>query len=159
MSSAEEPAVLQHRDWWPGNGCFGCGPDNPYGIRLESTIDADGVTHATWTAEDHHCGPPGAVNGGVVAVPMDCHGAWTATAAYRRRAECEGRDPATVGAVTASYEVRLVVPTPVGQPLTLRGELLGLTGRRAVVRVTTTAAGVVTASFEGTFVEVPATPA
>ena len=150
----DEPALLQHLDWWPDNGCFGCGPHNPHGIRLESTIDDDGVTHATWTARDHHRGPPGAVNGGVVAVPMDCQGAWTATAAYRDRARDEGRDPATVGAVTGSYEVRLAAPTPIGVPLVLRGELLDLVDRRARVRVTTTAAGAVTATFDGVFFEV-----
>lgn len=147
-------AVLQHRDWWPDNPCFGCGPRNPHGLRLESTIDDDGVTHATWIAEEHHQGPPGAVNGGAVAVPMDCHGAWTASAAYRARAEAAGSS-LDVLAVTGAYSVRLVAPTPIGQPLSLRGEVTQLDGRRCLVTVHTTADGLVTATFEGVFFEVP----
>ena len=148
-----EPAVLQHRDWWPDNPCFGCGPDNPHGLRIESVLDDDGVGHTTWTAEEHHQGPPGAVNGAVVAIPMDCHGAWTASAAARQRAVSQGRDPAGMAVVTAEYTVRLVAPTPIGVPLAVRAEVDHVEGRRLVVTVETRHEDLVTATFLGTFVE------
>lgn len=146
--------VLQHRGWYPDNPCYGCGPDNPRGIHLETTVDDDGVGRATWVPEQHHQGPPGAVNGGLVAVPMDCHGMWTAIAAFRRRAEEAGRDPAGIAGVTGSYEVRLESPTPVGETLDLRAEVDRLDGRRAFVHVELTHEERVLATFDGVFFEV-----
>lgn len=149
-----EPAVLQHRDWWTTNACYGCGPDNPRGLQIQTTLDDDGVGHCTWVAEQHHEGPPGAVNGGVVAIPMDCHGTWTAIAAYRRRAEEQGRDPTGIGCVTGTYTVRLSAPTPIGVPLQLTAVIDRLDGRKAFATVEMRHEDTVTASFEAVFFEV-----
>lgn len=150
--SAEVP--LQHRGWLPSSDCFGCGPDNPHGLRIETTLDEHGVGQATWVARPHHQGPPGAVNGAVVAVPMDCHGSWTALAALRDRATDAGRDPDRIAVVTGSYSVRLAAPTPIGVPLDLRAEVEWVEGRKAQVAVSTVASGAVTATFAGRFIEV-----
>lgn len=148
-----EPDVLQHRDWWPDNPCFGCGPDNPHGLRLESTLDEDGIGHATWTPAEHHQGPPGAVNGGVLAIPMDCHGAWTASAAVRARATARGRDPTGMAVVTGEFRVRLLAPTPIGDPLRLRAEVQDIDGRKLRVHVETWHEDTLTATFDGIFIE------
>ena len=149
-----EPEILQHRDWLDQNPCFGCGPTNPRGIHVETTLDEHGVGHATWVPQAHHQGPPGAVNGGLVAVPMDCHGNWTAINAFRERAVDEGRDPSTIAGVTGSYAVRLAAPTPLGVPIDLRAEVTRLEGRKAFVTVTSRHGDTVTATFEGVFFEV-----
>lgn len=149
-----DDTVLQHLDWVPGNACFGCGPHNPRGIRIESRPLDDGGLVATWRPRPEFAGPPGAVNGGMVAVPMDCHGNWTAMRAFRQRAEAAGGDATGVVSVTGEYTVRLHGPTPVDADLELRSTLDDLDGRRARVTVTTSAAGEVTATFRGTFFEV-----
>lgn len=149
-----EPEILQHRDWLDHNPCFGCGPTNPHGIHVQTTIDEDGVGHATWVPEPHHQGPPGAVNGGLLAVPMDCHGNWTAINAFRARAAAAGRDPSTIAGVTGSYSVRLSAPTPIEGPIDLRAEVTRLDGRKAFVTVAASHRGTVTATFEGIFFEV-----
>lgn len=147
--------VLQHRDWLPGNACFGCGPHNPRGLQIHSRIGADGATHATWRAAAHFQGPPGVVNGGLLAAPMDCHGNWRAMLAFRERAESDGRDATDVASVTGTYTVRLARPTPVETDVHLRAELTELDGRKARVLVTATVDGEVTATFDGLFLEVP----
>ncbi len=150
--------ALQDR-YWPGNRCFGCGAENPDGLHLKSFVDEDAENGgedlvATWVPHLRYQGPPGVVNGGVMAVPMDCHGTWTAMRAFATAAgEAE-----PLPAVTAGYSVRLIAPTPVEIPVHLRAEVCGVQGRKAKVRVTATSAGTLTASFEGTFVRVQ-TPA
>lgn len=141
-------AALQDA-FFPGNRCFGCGPSNPHGFHLKSYEGVDGVFTAEWTAETTYEGPPGVVNGGVLAIPMDCHSTWTAIHAFSERSQGEAR-----GAVTASYDVRLRRPTPTGRRIDLRAWVESIDGRRAVVRCEASVDGTVTAEFVGTFVEV-----
>lgn len=154
--SVVEPVPLQRRGWLRSSGCYGCGPDNPQGLQVESLPGDDGALHATWQPEPHMAGPPGAVNGGLLAAPMDCHGSWVAMRVFRERAEAAGQDPDGVVSVTGEYTMRLSAPTPVEGPVHLRAVLDRLDGRRAFVTVTATVDGVETATFRGTFFEVPA---
>lgn len=132
----------------PTNGCFGCGPANPDGLHLK-TYEDDGDYVAEWTPEERFQGPPGVVNGGVMAIPMDCHSTWAAMHAF---SEEHGGEP--VGAVTAGYSVRLVRPTPVGQRITLRARVTSVEGRKAKIVCTAEVHGELTAEFTGTFVAV-----
>lgn len=144
-----DKAALQDR-LLPGNTCFGCGPANPDGLHLKSYEDGDALI-AAWTPREGLNGPPEVVNGGVVAVPMDCHATWTAMMHFRRV-----RDHARTAAVTAGYRVNLRAPTPIGQRIDLRGWIVEGTDRRANVRVTAHAGETLTAEFDGSFVAVPA---
>lgn len=134
--------------FYPDNHCFGCGPANPDGLHLK-TYEADGGYVAEWTPESRYAGPPGVVNGGMVAVPMDCHATWAAMHAFSAD---RGGEP--VGAVTAGYSVRLVRPMPVGQRVRLRAEVTERNERKAKVSVTATIDDAVIATFDGTFVVV-----
>ena len=50
--------------------CFGCGPDNPIGLKLN--FDWDGQTaSATFIPGEWHEGWPGIVHGGIVSVVLD----------------------------------------------------------------------------------------
>ena len=130
------------------NRCFGCGPANPDGLHLKTYEDADGYL-AEWTPEERFQGPPGVVNGGLMAVPMDCHATWAAMHVFSAD---RGGEP--VGAVTAGYTVTLHAPTPIGNRVALRAHVREHTDRHAKVTVTASVAGDVTATFEGTFVVV-----
>lgn len=134
--------------FYPTNQCFGCGPANPDGLHLKTYEDGDTFV-AEWVPEARFQGPPGHVNGGVMAIPMDCHSTWAAMHAF---SEAAGGEP--VGAVTAGYSLRLVRPTPVGQRVSLRAQVHQISGRKAKVRCTASVAGEVTAEFDGTFVAV-----
>lgn len=134
--------------FYPTNRCFGCGPANPHGLHLKS-YEADGEYVAEWTPEDRFQGPPGHVNGGVMAIPMDCHSTWAAMHAF---SQDRGGEP--VGAVTAGYSVRLIRPTPVAVRLTLRARVTSVDGRKAKVTCAAELHGEVTAEFTGTFIAV-----
>lgn len=135
--------------FYPSNRCFGCGPANPEGLHLKTYEGDAGEYVAEWTPEDRFQGPPGTVNGGVLAIPMDCHSTWAAMHAFSERRQGE-----PVGAVTAGYSVELRRPTPVGQRVTLRARVTAVDGRKAKVICTAEVAGEVTAEFTGTFVAV-----
>ncbi len=46
--------------------CFGCGQENPIGLRLSPHIDEDAVV-ASFVPKDDHQGWPGIVHGGIIA--------------------------------------------------------------------------------------------
>lgn len=146
--------VLDRAGWLHHRNCWGCGPDNRDGLRLRPELGDDGAFHLAFTADDRLHGPPGRVHGGLLAVPMDCLGSWAAIHAVRERAAAEGRDPSTVVALTAGYEVRLHASTPTGGLLRLRADVVEMTGRRVRVRVEVRHDAEVTAHLDGLFVEV-----
>jgi acyl-coenzyme A thioesterase PaaI-like protein len=146
---------LQER-YAPLTICFGCGPANPVGLHVRSFPgDGDEVV-AEWTAGPHHEAFPGVLNGGIIGTLMDCHSNWTAAYHLMRRRGA-GRPPTTV---TADYAIRLLRPTPTGQPVRLRAQVVDSTDDRATVEATLEADGEVCATCRGTFVAVrPGHPA
>ena len=139
----------------PESVCFGCGPANPDGLHLRS-FERSGEVVAEWRPEPRYEAFPGALNGGIVGALLDCHSNWAAAVALMRQAG-EDAVPATV---TASYEVRLIRPTPTAGPVSLRARVVDLRDDRATVESTLEAGGQRCATFRGTFVAVrPGHPA
>ena len=148
------PASLQTR-YAPQGRCFGCGPANAKGLRLESRPDGDALV-AEFTPAPHHEAFAGCVNGGIIGTLLDCHSNWTAAWALMRAAGAAA-PPFTV---TADYHVRLLRPTPSDGTLRLRAEAVELKSDRAVVEATLEAGGEICATCRGTFVAVkPGHPA
>ncbi len=105
------PLAIQ--DQLVGNYCWGCGADNPAGLRLKSRWTG-AVALAQWTPRaEHAAGPRHVLNGGIIATLLDCHGICTALAdAYDR----EGREIGTgrdIWYATASLAVEYLRPTPI----------------------------------------------
>jgi acyl-coenzyme A thioesterase PaaI-like protein len=149
-----EGESLQQR-YAPQGACFGCGPANPKGLRIQSRPEGDEVV-ADWTPERHHEAFPGMVSGGIIATLLDCHSNWTA-ATHLMRERGEDKPPCTV---TSEFAVRLLRPTPSGGPLRLRAHVVESRGDRAVVESSVEAGGQTTATCRGTFVAVrPGHPA
>jgi acyl-coenzyme A thioesterase PaaI-like protein len=138
-----------HQRYAPKNACFGCGPANAKGLRIQSFVRGDEVV-ATWRAEPHHEAFPGMLNGGIIGALLDCHCNWTA--AHHLMAK-RGADapPCTV---TADYAIKLKRPTPSKEPVTLRAKVVESTDDRAVVEGTLESGGAVCATCRGTFVAV-----
>ena len=143
-----EPS-LQER-FAPRSRCFGCGPANRAGLRIESHPDGSGGLVATWSPAAHHEAFDGVLNGGIIGALMDCHSNWTAATHLmeRRRAE---RPPVCV---TAEYAVRLLRPTPTDRPLTIRSRVVEATDNRATIDAWIESDGDRTATCRGTFVAV-----
>ena len=69
------------QDQIPGIHCFGCGPDNPEGLKIKSYWEGPGRSLCCFRPAPHHsAGPRHFVNGGIIATVMDCHAICTAMA-------------------------------------------------------------------------------
>ncbi len=147
-----EARSLQER-YAPGSVCFGCGPANRDGLGLRSFPDphqTDGLV-ARWMPSPHHHAFANVLNGGIIGVLMDCHANWAAAMAIMR-ASGRDRPPPTV---TARYEVKLLAPTLVDAPLTIRSWPVSIDGRQATSEARIeTADGAISATFVGRFVVV-----
>ena len=125
----------------PDNYCWGCGRDNEAGLALKSTWDGESSI-ATWMPRpEHAAGPRHFLNGGVIATLLDCHGVGTAIAdAYRGEDREIGSEP-EIWYATASMTVEYLRPTPIDEPVSLRGEIVHRDGRRTVVACTLSSGG------------------
>ena len=103
------------------NHCWGCGADNPDGLHLKSRWEGD-ETVARWTGEPRFAaGPRHFLNGGIIAVVLDCHGVCTAISdAYRREGREVGEDPEIWHATTA-MNVHYLRPVPIDAEVILHG--------------------------------------
>jgi acyl-coenzyme A thioesterase PaaI-like protein len=137
----------------PTSRCFGCGPANEHGLRIESRLASDGHDGelvATWQPLPHHAAFENVLNGGVIGTLLDCHANWTAAVQIMGD---RGLDHPP-GCVTAEYAVRLRRPTPVDRPLELRAWPIERSGDRVVVDAEIVVDGIITATCRGTFVAV-----
>jgi len=126
-----------------GNMCFGCGPDNESGLKLEFHVNEETrrfVCH--FTLPDRFEGPPSHAHGGVIATILD---------------ESMGKVSKlrNIVAVTATMQVNYIRPVPLAKPLFTEGWEVGVNGREhfraAEIR---NARGEVLATSTGTFIEI-----
>lgn len=96
------PKVILNTDLNEGF-CFGCGQNNPIGMKLRFTKDGETV-RAKFTPHKMHQGWPGLVHGGILACLLD---EAMSNAAYATGHTC----------VTASMEIRQRQPVKVEVPL------------------------------------------
>lgn len=149
-----ETPALQDRIRPFGQTCYGCGQENPHGLRIRSFWEGEeGVCR--WQPEPWHVAGPGFLNGGVIATLLDCHMGTVATAyAYRQ----EGREPGTephLFYVTATLRVDYLKPTPIEGEVELRARVTGAEGRRLTLTCALRSGGEETARGEAVFVKVP----
>jgi acyl-coenzyme A thioesterase PaaI-like protein len=139
----------------PNNGCFGCGPANPKGLRIRS-FPTNGEVVAEWKAEPYHEAFPGVLNGGIIGALLDCHSNWTA-AYYLMQRSGSDHPPCTV---TAEYAIKLLRPTPSAAVLKLTAMVTDIQDDRATVEAKLIAEDKVCATCRGVFVAVkPGHPA
>jgi acyl-coenzyme A thioesterase PaaI-like protein len=135
----------------PASRCFGCGPDNPLGLRIRSFARA-GEVFAERHAAPHHEAFPGMLNGGIIGTLLDCNCNWSAAWHLMQEAALP-HPPCTV---TADHAIRLLRPTPSGEPVELLARIVEASADRATVEGTLSAAGKPRATCLGTFVAVTA---
>jgi len=123
--------------------CFACGLDNPIGLKMAFYEDDEGRVVAKFTPRDEHQGYPGVVHGGIVTALLDEVLGRVAIAAERWM-------------VTGRLNIRFRRPIPVGEPLTIVGQVVSWNKRtleaHGEIRL---ADGQVGAEATGTFLEIP----
>jgi hypothetical protein len=97
----------------PRNPCFGCGPENPLGLRLRFTR-AEGGASCSLEVRPEHQGWPGRLHSGVLYTAMIEAANWTVYALAGRVAF-----PARTSALDLSKR------TAVGETLEIRGRAVG----------------------------------
>ena len=137
------------RTYAPNSICFGCGPANEHGLKIDSFRTDDGLV-MEFVPSDHHQAFPGMINGGIIGTLLDCHGNWAAAIALMDAQGLE-EPPCTV---TASYDVQLRRPTPHGATLTVNATPTEVLEDRVRVSLTLEAEGKVCATGNGLFVAV-----
>ena len=142
---------LQRR-YAPASRCYGCGPANELGLRIDSheVVGVPGELVAEWQPLPHHAAFENVLNGGVIGTLLDCHANWTAAMRVMR----DRGLAAPPGCVTADYAIRLRRPTEVDRPVLLRAWPVEATGDRVVVDAELASGGIITATCRGTFVAV-----
>lgn len=121
------------QDAFSENYCWGCGTLNPHGLQLKSYWSDDEAI-CTWQPESYHmAGARHILNGGVIAVLMDCHCVCTAAAAaYRAEGRAMDSEPSLFYA-TASLQVTYLRPTPISAPVALRAQITKTTDRKTLL--------------------------
>ncbi len=158
--SGEENAAVFFQSSMRHNHCYGCGKDNPKGLRIRSTWDPEdsNASICEFTPADHHsAGPPDVVNGGIIASLIDCHAICTATAeSYRRAGRQIGDDGELIAYATGSLEVRYKAPSRLSGNLTVRAVIVEAAERRTQLQISVVdSSGTVTAEGKVTAVRVP----
>lgn len=99
--------------------CYGCGPNNPLGLKLKFTWD-EVTAKAEFVPGEYHQGWPGLVHGGIIATLLDEAMGYVT---WFKGLEC----------VTARFEVRIRCTVPVGSPLVITGNLINESRRLLTV--------------------------
>ena len=144
------------QDYYPNSlsFCYGCGRLNDQGLQIKSYWDGDDSV-CVFQPRPAHIAVPGYVYGGLIASLIDCHGTGTAAAAAYRT---EGRTMDSLPPLrflTASLHVDYLLPTPLGDPLEVRGRVQEIKGRKVIVDASVFAQGKMTARGQVIAVQVP----
>lgn len=104
------------------NACFGCGPDNPHGLRLRFRMLEDGCTVETGLRPARHfAGVDGVLHGGIQSTVLD---EVMGVAAQYALPEGAGRAPC----VTAELSVRFLRPVPLDGDVVARARVVRVDG-------------------------------
>jgi acyl-CoA thioesterase FadM len=124
----ESGAGLLNVDLLPANTCFGCGHDNPRGLRIEIRRDPDsadrllGLLHT----DEYFAGFPGITHGGALYTALDCLAAWVPKVL---------RPEAKAIWILRSASVTYHRPAPAGRPVLLSGAIASEAGPAAPMEV------------------------
>ncbi|MDE2119697.1 MAG: PaaI family thioesterase [Betaproteobacteria bacterium] len=156
---SHDPQTPAIQDLYPEHlaHCFGCGRMNEHGHHIRTFQDGE-QTVSEFTPDASHIAVPGFVYGGVIASLVDCHSTATAAAAMAAasgQALRQGASKPPPRFVTGSLHVDYLRPTPLGEPLVVRGKAREIKGRKVIVDSTVYAGGVATARGEVVAVLMP----
>ena len=102
--------------------CFGCGQDNPIGLKLKFNWDGK-IASAQFTPDKLHQGWSRLVHGGIITVLLDEAMAYAALF-YG------------VNTVTANMQAKFRHPAPIDKPLFITGSVINKTRRLVETRAT-----------------------
>jgi hypothetical protein len=110
-------AAALNEELLKGNTCFGCGPDNPDGLRIRIFRDPGSASRlvGTYRPRATQTGFPQIVHGGLQFTALDCMAAWTVLVL---------RQPGKMMPITRSATTRFLTPACLGAELALSSEVI-----------------------------------
>lgn len=120
--------------------CFGCGSENPIGLRLDNFNEFEGGVQAPFTPREDFSGFHGVIHGGVIASALDEISAWAAIVA-------EG-----MFVVTAKLEIRYRAEARTDDCFVLEAVVTQRRGKRLFIDATMKSGEAVVAQSSGLFV-------
>ena len=127
----------------PKNHCFGCGPDNPEGMRLNFVLGESNKSFVSrFKLSSRYVGPPGHAHGGIIATILD---------------EAMGKVNKLrhVIALTREMKVEYLRPVPLGKTLIAEGHEKYVRGREHInVAEIRDETGIVLARSRGKFIAI-----
>lgn len=123
--------------------CFVCGRENSIGLHMHFWVDDANCVHAEFTPREEHQSFPGVMHGGLITTMLD---------------ELIGRTAIAldIWCMTVKLDVRFLKPVPIGEPLTLKGEITKKSSRllegRGELRLSD---GTLAAEATGTYLKIP----
>ena len=110
-------AAALNEELLKGNTCFGCGPDNPDGLRIRIFRDPANANRLTGTYRPRvtQAGFPQIVHGGLQFTALDCMAAWAVLIL---------RQPGKMMPITRSAATRFLKPALVGSEVALSAEVI-----------------------------------
>jgi acyl-coenzyme A thioesterase PaaI-like protein len=157
VSASRIPDAFQ--DLMAFNHCWGCGADNPDGLRLKSRwspTEPQVALAAFRPRPEHLAGPTHVLNGGIIATVLDCHGVCTAVADGYQTAGRRIGTGETIWFATGTLTVTYLKPAPVDADLELRAVVERAGERTSVVACELRSGRAVCARGTVTAVRVPA---
>ena len=110
-------AAALNEELLKGNNCFGCGPDNPDGLRIRIFRDPGNASRlvGSYRPRATQTGFPQIVHGGLQFTALDCMAAWTVLIL---------RNPGRMMPITKSAATRYLAPATLGTELVLSSEVI-----------------------------------
>lgn len=113
--------------------CYGCGRLNEKGLQIKTRWQGD-ETITEYMPRPEHMAIPGYVYGGLAASLIDCHSTGSAALALHRRDGHELGDGEPVPrCVTASLKTDFLKPTPLGEPIVIRGRITEVGKKKVMI--------------------------
>jgi acyl-coenzyme A thioesterase PaaI-like protein len=124
--------------------CFGCGRENPHGLKLTFFTAEDGGIRADWTPKRENEGFSGIAHGGIITTVLDEVMGW---AVYHQK----------IWAVTGKIGVSFRKPVEIGIPTVAAARIVAEQGRKLTITADLRRAsdGLLLADAEAVFIKVP----
>lgn len=124
--------------------CFGCGKENPHGLKLTFFSAEDGGVWSAWTPSRENEGFDGIAHGGIITTVLDEVMGW---AVYYQK----------IWAVTGKIAVNFRRPVVIGEPTRAAARIVEERGRKLIVTadLRRDSDGQLLADAEAVFIKVP----
>lgn len=122
------------QDYYPPSfhDCFGCGRNNPDGLKLETHAEGDEVV-CDWQPERRLQGAASVLHGGIISLLMDEVAGAAAFVEYHRATGAPLGTLERFDFVTANMSIDYLAPVLVTDPLQLRARVTKVERRKVIV--------------------------